>query len=297
MSEPFPSHLCGWIDNPDRYIMAATFAPPLSRIAPHLFYAPPVENSLLYKAWKDMNGAYPAYVAQQIGDCTSFGSGHANDLLQAIEMVLGKPWLWEETCTEAIYGMGREVAGMLGGSDGCYGTAVAKALVTMGAVPRSVVGPYDGSRAKAWGARGVPAEIKAAAIDHKLTNAALLTSLDELDAALANGYPAAGGFSQGFVLHRDANGCCRQSGSWGHEMCCAAKRTRAGTREYLLLQSWGPNMPDGPLTDDQPNFSFWISEQSMASIISQQDFLAFSGAAGFNTRPIPNSWTVSGFYV
>lgn len=294
--QPFAMrHLCGWVDHPDRYQMVRTFAPPLAQSSPALMEAPPVENSLLYKAWKDVNGSYPSYVAQQIGDCTSFGSGHANDLSMAIEMVLGTPWVWEETCTEAIYGMGREIAGMLGGGDGCYGVAVAKALVTMGAVPRSLVGPYSGQRAKDWGRSGVPADIKKAAADHKLGNAALVTSLAELDAALANGYPAAGGFSQGFTMHRDSNGMCSQSGRWGHEECFCAKRVRNGQAEYLLLQSWGDNVPDGPLSDDQPSFSFWVTANAMSSILSQQDTLVFSGAAGFQKRTIPDSWTIGDF--
>jgi hypothetical protein len=260
-------HLTGWIDSPDRHALAATFAPPLAQAAPHLMYGAG-EDVFLFRAWKDVLGSYPAYVAQQIGDCTSFGSGHAIDLLQCVEASIGKePISYLETCTEAIYGMGREIAGMLGGGDGCYGVAVAKALVTMGAVPRKLVGAYSGNRAKEWGGRGVPESVKTAAAQFKLGSAALVTTLDELDAALANGYPAAGGFSQGFTMHRDQDGCCRQSGRWGHEQCCAGRRTRNGRRQYLLCQSWGANVPDGPTTDDQPDFSFWIDQDPMASIL------------------------------
>jgi hypothetical protein len=254
------------------------------------------DNVYLYKAWKDALGNYPSYVAQAIGDCTSWGSGHAVDLLQCIEIVIGKePIEYLETCTEFIYGCGREIANMLGGGDGCYGVAVAKALVDVGAIPRELVGPYSGQRAKDWGRRGAPAEMKTAAAPFKVGAAALVTTLDELDAALANGYPAAGGFSQGFTMHRDADGVCHQSGRWGHEQCCIGRRRRNGNRQYLLGQSWGPNVPDGPLTDDQPNFSFWIEEASMASILGQQDFLAFSKFPGFKRRPLPAAWTIKDF--
>jgi hypothetical protein len=223
-----------------------------------------------------------------VHNCTSFGSGHAVDLLQCVEITIGKePIAFLETCTEAIYGMGREIGNMLGGGDGCYGVAVAKALTTMGAVPRKLVGDYSGQRAKQWGSRGVPAEIKTAAAAFKVGAAAMVTTLEELDAALANCYPAAGGFSQGFTMHRDSDGMCRQSGRWGHEQCCAGRRTKNGKPQYLLLQSWGPGIPDGPTTDDQPDFSFWIDAQAMASILSQNDFLAFSKFPGFDRRPIP----------
>jgi hypothetical protein len=287
-------HLTGWVDDPARGPMAASFAPPLSQAAPQLMGAD--HDVFLFKAWKEVLGDYPAYVPQKIGDCTSFGSGHAVDLLQCVEITIGKePNSYLETCTEFIYGCGREIAGMLGGGDGCYGVAVAKALVEVGAVPRKLVGPYDGNRAKQWGARGVPAEMKTAAASFKVGSAALVTTLEELDAALANGYPAAGGFSQGFTMHRDADGACQQSGRWGHEQCCIGRRRRNSRRQYLLGQSWGPNVPDGPLTDDQPNFSFWIDETAMASILGQRDFLTFSKFPGFERRPLPSAWTTQDF--
>jgi hypothetical protein len=294
MDPQTPVELCGWRDSPDRHALAATFAPPFAQVARGLMGDS--ADVLLYKAWKEALGSYPSYVRQEIGDCTSFGSGHALDLLQCVEIVLGKqPIAFLETCTEAIYGMGREIANMLGGGDGCYGVAVAKALTDGGAVPRKLVGSYSGRRAKEWGSRGVPAEIKKAAAEHRLGAAAMVTTLDELDAALANLYPAAGGFGQGFTMHRDQDGVCRQSGRWGHEQCCAARRTKNGRRQYLLCQSWGPGVPDGPTTDDQPDFSFWVDETSMADILGQRDFLAFSKFGGFESRPLPPAWTYSDY--
>lgn len=294
MDPDTPAHLCGWVDDPSRRALAATFAPPLAEAAPHLMGAD--ENVLLYRAWKMALGDYPSYHRQEIGDCTSFGSGHAVDLLQCIEQVLlNEPTGYLETCTEAIYGMGREIANMLGGGDGCYGVAVAKALVEHGAVPRKLIGDgtYSGQRAKKWGSSGVPAEVKTEMAKYRMGAAALVTTLAELDAALANLYPAAGGFSQGFTMHRDQDGACQQSGRWGHEQCCAARRVRNGRRQYLLCQSWGPGVPDGPLTDDQPNFSFWIDEQAMASILGQKDFLAFSKAPDFVRRDVPSAFRYS----
>jgi hypothetical protein len=284
----------GWIDDPARHPMARTFAPPLAQAAPQLMGAD--DNVFLYRAFKDALGDYPSYVAQAIGDCTSWGSGHAVDLLQCVEMVIGKePIEFQETCTEFIYGCGREIANMLGGGDGCYGTAVAKALVEVGAVSRAMVGPYSGQRAKDWGRRGAPAEMKTAAAAFKVGAAALVTTCDELDAALANGYPAAGGYSQGFTMHRDQDGVCRQSGRWGHETTFVGRRRRNGRRQYLSLQSWGDGVPDGPRTDDQPSYSWWMDEDSMASILSQQDTLVFSKFPGFKKRPLPAAWTIKEF--
>lgn len=299
MSEFDPAiHLTGWVDHANRHSLAAALPQPtLSAANPLLLAADNDKDVFLYKAWKDVLGRYPDYPAQQIGDCTSFGSGHALDLLQCVEIALGdQPIAYHETCTEAIYGLGREVAGMLHTwGDGCYGVAVAKALTDFGAVTRDLVGPYSGKRAKDWGNSGVPSEIKQAAAGFKLGAATLVTTLAEIDAALGNLYPCAGGFGQGFTMHRDADGACRQSGSWGHEQACVARRRRNGRRQYLLAQSWGNNTPYGPTTDDQPSFSFWIDESAMADILAQRDFLAFSRFGGFEPRPVPTRWSYDEF--
>lgn len=292
-----PVALLGWVDNfAARKTLAATFARPLAQTAPHLMAAADPENCFLYKAWSDALGKYPDYVAQQIGDCTSFGSSHAIDLLQCVEIVIGKePTVWKEVCTEATYGAGREIAGMLGGSDGCYGVAVAKALTTVGATTREKVGPYSGKRAKEWGRSGVPSDVKSEMGKFKVGKAALITTTAELRASLANGYPSAGGYGEGFTMTRDANGMCRRSGRWGHETMFAGYRTRNGQFEYCMCQSWGPNVPDGPCVDDQPNFSWWMTDGEAANILGQQDWLTFSGAPDFETRPLPANWSFSNY--
>ena len=119
--------LMGWVDHPDRGIVAARH-PTLFAAAPYLQDTDDGRDILLYRAWSEVIGKYPDYPAQQIGDCTSFGAGHALDLLQCVEIATGeRDEEFKEICTEAIYGMGREIAGMLRSGDGCYGGAVAEA--------------------------------------------------------------------------------------------------------------------------------------------------------------------------
>jgi hypothetical protein len=286
------SHLSGWLEDGGHAVFAAQ-AKPLYSAGPDLVAA---DSALLYKAWKDVGGSYPDYPAQQIGDCTSFASGHATDLLQNIQIVNGHPAKWKEICTEAVYGIGREIAGMLGGifsSDGCYGGAVAKALTDFGGVPREAVGAYSGQRAKQWGRSGVPSDVKKLCADHKLGAAALVTTTDELAKALSNLYPGIVCSNQGFTMTRDANGMCRASGSWAHAMAIIGFRTRAGAREFLIGQSWGDNTPSGPTVDDQPNWSFWINEPTMASMLRGQDSYVFSGFAAFDPQPLPSHWSWS----
>jgi hypothetical protein len=165
-------HLMGWRGVDDLQRSFAASFPTLAQVAPQLFLAPaPTEPILLYKAWRDVLGKDPDYPAQQIGDCTSFGHGHANDLLQCIEIGMGEPAIFQETDTEFLYAEGRNVAGILGRADGGYGAAVVKAMMTVGMVSRAMLGGdgvYSGKRAKAWGLTGPPADIEAKAALFKL---------------------------------------------------------------------------------------------------------------------------------
>jgi hypothetical protein len=296
---PPSSRFFGWLDNrPARLKLTDTLPHrTMSQALPGEVGDPGEPNVYLYKAWKEVLGSYPDYPAQQIGDCTSFGSGHAVDLLQCVDIALAKgdKSQWRETSTEAIYGLGREIAHMLGSGDGCYGVAVSKALTEFGAVPRELVGPYSGQRAKQWGRSGVPADIKAKAKDHLLGAATLVTTLDEADAALRNGYPFIVCSNQGFSMTRDADGVCQPQGSWAHCMFISARRERNGKVQYCICQSWGPKTPGGPLSDDQPPFSFWADSRVVARMIAGEDSLAFSKFSGFVARPVPARWTYAGF--
>ena len=214
---------------------------------------------LLYKAWTDLFAAYPPYPAQQIGDCTSFGHGHANDLAQCIGWILGHPRSQvptandiQETDTEALYAMGRQAGNMLFTADGCYGAAIVKAMTTMGVVSRRQVtatlgpgeGTYSGQRARQWGRKGAPDTVQAVAAKYKLGSAAQVTTWDELVAALHNGSPVTICSNQGFNLTRDSQGFCRAQGRWGHCMFVAGVRfDRPGA---CIIQSWGSNQPAGP---------------------------------------------------
>src|SRR6185437_3795005 len=102
-----------------------------------------------------------------------------------------------------------------------------KAISTIGTVSRDVTGPYDGQRAKRWGAEGCPADIEGRAKDHKVKTVSLVQTYAELEDALANGYPVTVCSNQGFTMTRDVHGFCRPSGHWGHCMLLAGVRADA----------------------------------------------------------------------
>ncbi len=292
--------LGGWIHNPievDRQL--ATLPHPIfAEAAPRLAGSGTDKTTLLYKAFKDANqGAYINYPPQTIGDCVSHGFGHGVDLLEAVQITIGqKRELLKQTATEAIYGMARvDVGGERGSySDGAVGAWAAKAVSTIGTVSRDVVGPYDGNRAKSWGAKGVPSAIEAQATQHKVGTVSLVSTYEELEDALANGYPVPVCSNQGFTLERDADGFCRPKGVWGH--CMLIVGVRAGNRPgACIFQSWGPDMPTGPLALDQPPNSFWADRGVVASMLAMQDSWAISQFQGYPNQAVPDHWSYEQF--
>jgi hypothetical protein len=284
----------GWIDHPDRHLVAAEF-PTFASAAPRCMAAPndgkPV---LLYKAWKDVLKDYPKYIAQVNGSCVSMGHGHGNDLLQCVEISTGEPSEYRETHTEFIYATSREVGGMLGRQDGSYGGAAIKAMTTIGIVSREMLGSdgaYSGPREKSWGYSGAPQKYKDMAAAYKLGNGALVSTWDELTAAIGNGYPVTICSNQGFTMTRDAQGFCAAWGRWGHCMCIAGVRfDRPGA---CILQSWGPETPSGPTDLDQPHFSFWADQRVIERILSAGDSWALSKSPDFVERKLPPHWSWS----
>ena len=286
---PF-ARFCGWLDLPQRHRIAATL-PVLMTAAPDL--KPDRSKSvLLYKCWRDVFTDVPDYPAQEIGDCTGFGFGHANDLLQTIDAYLGNrdPGLIHRTCTEFHYAEGRKMAGLLGNQDGCFGSAVGRPMTHIGIVPYSSIGgSYSGDRAKEWGRTGAPDDLVAEAANWKLGAAVLLNSTDEMLAALQAGKPCTICTRHGFTTVRDAHGFCERQGSWGH--CMFVAGYRASPPGFLICQSWGPDQPTGPLDLDQPPWSFWAHPADMAVIIAEGDSYALSGTPEFGPQHLPAEWS------
>lgn len=256
----------------------------------------PTKPIMLYRAWYDVLGKYPDYPAQQIGDCTSFGTAHALDCLQCVEKVLTPKdqSSYFETDTEALYGAGREVAGMLHSwGDGCYGAAMAKALLTIGAVSRELLGTngtYSGNRAKQWGRSGIPDNVRQMAGNYKVGAVAKITDRQSAISALWNGLPIAICSNQGFSMQRDQDGYCRAQGHWSH--CMHVSAFDPAKNRYLIGQSWGSDTPSGPTYLDQPTFSFWADADIVErNIFGADDSWALAGAPDFAKKLMPPEWT------
>jgi hypothetical protein len=291
--------LGGWHNDPDEVgrTLATMPRPYFAAAAAHLARTGAGKTALLYQAFKDVNGGhYIDYPAQTIGDCVSHGFGHGIDLLEAVQIAVGKKNdVFKQTATEAIYGMARvDIGGGAMWGDGAVGAWAAKAVSTLGTVSRDVVGPYDGKRAKQWGSRGVPADIKSEAREHKVKTTSLITTYDELEDAIANGYPVTVCPNWGFTMTRDQQGFCTPRGTWAH--CMLIVGIRADSRPgACIFQSWGSEVPSGPLALDQPPNSFWVDRDVVAKMLAAEDSWSLSSFEGYPDQSLPDHWTYEGF--
>lgn len=300
----------GWEPRPAEVeaILSQLARPTFAEAAPRLSGSGTGKTILLYKAFKDVFGRYPRYAAQIIGCCVSRGYEHGVDLRQCIQISIGKSGeRLVFTSHEAIYGMARvDIGGGRIRGDGAVGAWAAKAVSTLGTVSAEQVakyaphadatdaGPYSDALAKDWGDNGVPAEIKRLAAEHKTAPPALVRTYEELEDALANGYPVPVCSNQGFTLTRDEQGFCRPKGTWGHCMliCGCRADERPGA---CIFQSWGPDNPSGPLALDQPTNSFWADRETVASMLAMQDSFALPIFDGYPGQTLPEHWTASGW--
>ncbi len=281
----------GWTPNPAgvRAILATLPHPTFAPAAPHLLQQAErsEDNALLWEACIKVTGAQLPAHKQSIGCCTSEGWSSGVDYLQCVMIALRQMPLEYRSISHAVfYGLGREVAHMLGGPDGCYGGAMAKASVQYGCVSNEDAhdSDTDDTLAAEYGRRGVPQNLKELAHKHLVKTVSLVKSAEEAKAALLNGYPIPICSDQGFTMQRDADGHCRAQGSWAHCMCLIGYR--ADKRWFCILQSWGQNVPSGPTSLNQPDCSFWADWDVVDRMLRQEDSFAVSQFDGFPSQKL-----------
>jgi hypothetical protein len=270
--------------------------------------------------YRQMNRAHqarygtPFVVGRQgIGDCVSWGAMHAVYAAESVDWDLGRlaepPRL---PATEAIYGgsrveaRGRDGSGRspVGGwSDGSTGWGAARWLRDWGVVYRDEVGDHDlreysPKRAKDWGAygnggQGDGGKLDAIAKRHPCKHVVQVRTWDELVAAVTSGYPVTIASSVGFNSGpRDADGFCRASGTWMHQMCVVGVRfaEHGSPRDGgLVCNSWGNYVGGGKFPPDQPDGTFWASRTDLERILGQGDSYAIGSVDGFGFRDLDNA--------
>ncbi|MDR3232977.1 MAG: hypothetical protein LBT46_04835 [Planctomycetaceae bacterium] len=299
----------GWIPNdPETQKFVQSLPPIYADQVGELIKDDENKDALLYRAlvpglikheqdrWLKTRGEWRvvrAYNQGSVGSCVGNATAAVLSVLNGVECVINKePQEFAAMhSADGMYGLDREAAGMLGRSgDGCYGSAAAKAIQTLGTLYQLKYGDVDltdnvPSRARDLGTKGVGTKLKSAAAEHKCSSATLIKSSSEAWALLGSGYPINVCSSQGFSTTRDKEGVCKPSGSWSHAMSVIGRRTaKDGRKLFLIWNSWGDHWASGTYWEDMPEGSFWIEWDVMNKMLARGDSFAYGGLEGFKRR-------------
>jgi hypothetical protein len=303
--------LCGWTPRPDltRAFVATAQVRTLSQAAPHLL--PPRDQVDTY-LWLPLLQCKPAWHRgnQAIGDCVSWGAELCATMLMAVQHALGISTWVEEAATEPIYG-GRAELGQGSWSDGWWGSGAAQWLRDYGVIlrqdysqstgnPETDLRAYSGTRAKNWGyygcggrPDGISGRFDQVAKEHPVRITTAVPTVDELEAAIRNGYPVsvASGVGYGSIV-RDSDGVVRRSGSWSHQMMFGGIRYHPKRgRLFRQFNSWGAcaSGPDPGIDSEAiSESSWWTTEEDAQRQLDAEDSFAFGDAAGWPARKLPD---------
>ncbi len=233
---------------------------------------------------------YPNVNQQSVGCCVGCGWKHCTDIVQATQILSGKRAEWKPTSVEVIYGESRvDVGGGRISGDGSVGAWARDAAAKFGVAPMQKyptvdLSEFSPARAREYGRKGVPAEVKNVAKVHPIKGTALVKTYADVKRSIAQGYPIAVCSNQGFRMERDADGFCRPQGTWAH--CMAIIGVRSGPREgAFILNSWGDSAHTGPVwPSDAPVAGFWADAKTVERMVAQNDSFALADIAGFPAR-------------
>jgi len=247
--------------------------------------------------------------AQGIGDCVSWGAELAATFLLAIQAKLGVSSFTDEAATESIYGgcrveaLGKSTGGW---QDGAFGAAAADFLHRWGVLlrqdysqitgnPEHDLRKYIADKAKQWGNWGCGGRDDRGKLDDvarkfPVRGVAQVKTVDEMVAALQNGYPITIASMAGFGrMVRDSSGVCRRRGRWAHQMAIGGLRWERGLPQGRIFQSWGHSCsgPDPDITDEAVSAcSWWSTEEDLAWIFRSGDCWVLSDLDGFPPRKL-----------
>lgn len=294
MTESEIQKKCGWVRDPGAVDIVLRQLPRshFADAAPHLVAQAPESDVFLWEACQRVTGGHLAAHDQDgVGCCVGEGFASAVEYLQCVEIALGgRAFEYLPISSEAVYALSRvEVGGGRISGDGSVGAWAAQAVQQFGILPRRIAGSIDLTRfdpklARNWGRSGLPDNLEPEARQHLVRTVSLVKSFAEARAAIANGYPVAVCSDRGFTMQRDRDGFCSPRGEWNHCMCFIGVHN--GPRPGLCcLQSWGSNVPGGPIgIGNHPDCAFWVDAEVADRMLGQGDSWALSAFDGFPAR-------------
>ena len=225
-------------------------------------------------AKKVNGGKHIENIAQETGDCVSFGMASVITYRSAYEIYWGgQEEVFKRAFPPYIYGISR-TAEDCGNSSlwgaGSTGSWAATAVKNHGVLFwDEYEDGYSGSLADSWGSHrgGVPNEYQELARDNLINSAILLENVDQVREALINYCPCTIASNQGWNSTYEDNGYIiyKRVGRWAHQMCLLAWSDDNGGMAYQL-NSWGPSHTPTPLNGEPPGGA-WILGKDLETVM------------------------------
>lgn len=217
-----------------------------------------------------------SYIAANLAvhNCGGRAGSLTGDLVQCILGAAGKQrFTFQRVSHASLYFLARKLYDMLNGSwqddnnDGVASGSIPEAMKRFGVCNRDEIGDRkyygEGSDDLACqlGAGMLPElqkKILQLAGDNLITDWYPVRSAQELADGIAAGGIGLGSDGQGFTMTRDSDGFCSPSGTWQHYQVRASVGVYNGRKGFGYAQSWGVNVPDGPLLPGHPSNCFGV---------------------------------------
>jgi hypothetical protein len=282
-----------------RDFVQTTAKPYFAQAAKNLAGSGEGKKAFLWKLFEKASGGPLVPHNQGIGDCVSHGWGLGVDILDGVQVTLGKGE-WQKKCaTEIIYAGARVNTAhtdMRRTNDGMPSSWAATWCRDGGILLRQpYLGKYDFTtynpklardwahkckKCTTWGG-GVPDDLLPLCAKHPVQTVAMVESWPEARDSVYNGYPVAMGSSVGFGSTRDRDGFLSPEGEWYHETLLVGMDDEDGRPGGVIMNSWGDDWVDGPTRHDQPVGSFWADAKTIDGMLKQGDSQSMSHYVGY----------------
>lgn len=237
----------------------------------------------LYKAF---GGQVPGYAWQTTGSCVGAGGYNALITLQHVEIVLqGESEETGKLFWPFTYGVSRRLGGMRRKGEGSFGSTWFKAIKEYGMPPLDSPGLPQYEDRQGWIMLDSDTEIDWSydleledqydehAAKHPIKGGSRITSIEELDAALTNGYPCtiASMYGTRSIREKDGLMVAKWDDEWAHQMWYDAVVKKNGTKYYHWGNNWGPDAHPSPVFEGVPQGGFWSPERDVARNLRRGD--------------------------